>query len=73
MEIAYDSVDWMHAVRAYVKENLRVLRERLKEIPGIEMAPRARRFGASRLKKAPEWSISRLRRMDIGRKPCKIP
>ena len=40
LEKAYDSVHWMHAVRLYVQENLWTLREQLKSIKGIEMAPR---------------------------------
>lgn len=38
LQIAYESREWMHAVRAYVETNFCYLEESLKDIPGIELA-----------------------------------
>eukprot|EP00435_Cladocopium_sp_Y103_P074346 s206_g48.t1 len=39
LQIAYESREWMHAVRAYVETNFCYLEESLKDIPGIELVP----------------------------------
>lgn len=39
LQIAYESKEWMYAVRDYVKANFTYLAECLKDIPGIKLVP----------------------------------